>query len=410
MSTNAMPDPRAIADLPELSEIIADPSVAGFPDDFADLFGGTQARLLRITLYGQQGVMVFRNKDLREMAANPAVGMAVEHGFLQRLYRNQVFASNPPVHGPMRQVIARPLSPVGISSLVQLAKRVAAELIDEVVGRREIDFYSHFSERFTARFWGAVFEMTDGEVEHLTETVRATAPVFSLEHTPARVAAFSGAMDRYLDTVAEAIHRALDRGGNELLTSMAAGFDAVEGDGKPERLGEMIAANVYDGLHTVAVAGGNILYQLLLARDDLLAVRADPVLLSNAVTEGLRLWTPLIYTGRCALRDLEFSGTLIPRGTQIIMLWAAGNRDPGIFENPDRYDLFRTQQDERTFGGGVHICPGRYMVRMLTRTMLEAVLAPDIRIELTGDRPTWLKPSSLRQLNRLQVAISRDRP
>lgn len=55
----------------------------------------------------------------------------------------------------------------------------------------------------------------------------------------------------------------------------------------------------------------------------------------------------------------------------------------------------------------MHICAGRHVVQMLARVMFEAVLAPDIQIELTGDRPTWLARSSARQLKRMQVTIRR---
>jgi len=72
------------------------------------------------------------------------------------------------------------------------------------------------------------------------------------------------------------------------------------------------------------------------------------------------------------------------------MLWAAGNRDPDAFERPNSFDLFRRNQADTTFGGGVHICPGRYVVRMLAQVVLETVFAPDVWIELVGDRPTWM--------------------
>lgn len=405
MSTSLATGP-AIADLVNLSAVIPDPTVAGFSEDFSALFCRADARLLRSTL-SKGGVVVFRHKDLREMAANPAVGMAVEHAHFQRFYGNLVFTKNPPIHGPMRLVIARPLSPKHIPRLAQIAKQVASELLDEVVGQGEIDFGWQYSERFTARFWAALFEMTEDEAERLTEAVRAIGPAFLFDRTPEQVAAVTTAMDRYLELIANAIHRALMRGGNPLLEEMAVAFNAVHGETKPARLEEMIAANVFDGLHTTAVAGTNALYQLLLSPDDLTRVRENPSLVSNALAEGLRLWSPLIYTERYALTDLEFAGTLIPQGAAIGMLWAAGNRDPDVFTHPNRYDLVRGQQSETTFGGGIHICPGRHVVRMLTHTLLDAVLAPGVRIELTGPGPTWIAPSSARQLNRMQVTIRR---
>jgi cytochrome P450 len=405
----AAPGVRAIADLHDLGDV--DPGFAtnGFSAHFLELLFGTDVRLLRSDLQNDGGVLVFRNGDLREVAANSDVGMAVEYRHFKRFFRNLVFATNPPVHAPMRQVIARPLTPRNIPGLSQLAKRIAADVVSEVVGRGEIDFYAQIGERFTALFWGSLFAMTEYEIERLVEIVREIAPVFCFEHGSEEILAINTAMDEYLDLIARAVTRTLARGGNEVLVTMAAAFNTIDVGTRPARLGDMIAANIFDGLHTTSVLGGNALYQLLLSRDDLAAVRADLDLVSNAVAEGARLWSPLIFTGRCALRDLELAGTFIPRGTSITMLWAAGNRDPDVFERPNQYDLLRRQRIDMTFGGGARICPGRYAVRMLASTMLEAVLAPSVLIELSGATPTWKARSSARQLSRLPVTLTRVR-
>lgn len=403
---------RAIANLPKLSDFIPEPPITWFPEDFSCLFARTEAHLLQNTLLKIGGVKVggvvaFRHNDLRELAANPALGMPAEYPYAPRFFRNLIFTTNPPIHGSMRQVLSRPLGPINIQRFEQVAKRVVAELINEVVERGEIDFCSEFNERFTARFWGEIFEMTADEVEQLIEVLPGMAALAFLDPTAEEVAAITVSVDRYLDLVAIAIGRALKKGGNELLESMATAFNAIEDETKPDRLEEMLAANLFDGMHTVAVAGANALYQLLVSPDHLPAVHSDRSLVSNVLTEGLRLSPPVIFSHRCALRDLEFQGTWIPRGTMIMLLLAAGNRDPQVFEHPDRYDLWRGKQGDVTFGGGVHICPGRHIAGMLTRAMLEAVLAPDIQIALSGDPPTWIARSSMRQIKRLQVTIGR---
>jgi cytochrome P450 len=400
--------------LPELARFIPGGGTDGYPEDFNELFSQTDARLLRGPLeestFQKGGVVVFRNKDLRELAANPAVGVlssSQEFPSFHRFVRNLVFATNPPIHGQMRHVIARPLMPRQIPRLIEVAKRIAEELIDEVAGQGAFDFCSRFSERLTARFWGALFEMTDGETERLADAARAVAPIFLLRRTAEETSAVARAMDNYIEFLADVIDRALERGGNDLLEAMAASFHAIEDERKPDRVAEMIAANVFEGVHTAAVAASNVLFQLLLCPDALAAVRADVSLAANAVTEGLRLSPPVTVLGRCALTDIEFAGTLIPQGTAIAMLWGAGNRDPETFERPNRYDLLRKNRSETTFGGGAHICPGRYVARMLAHVVLETVLAPDLRIELAGNRPAWIARSSVRQLERMQVIVAR---
>lgn len=351
-------------------------------------------------------VVAFRNKDLLALAAHPAVGMLpLEYHRFQRFFRSQIFATNPPIHGPMRQVFARPLAPKQLVSLNESAKRIATDLVNELIGRGQIEFNTQFIDRYIARFWGTVFEMTAEEMEQLPESVRPLTEAALVTSTPNENDSLD-LFDKYIDLVSRSIHRSLERGGSPLLRSMADLFDVVEGEAKPQQVSEMIAVNAIDGVHTAAVACSNVLYQLLASPNDLSTLRANLDLTSNAVREGLRLYPPLIELSRYALQDLEFAETFIPRGTAISMLWAAGNRDPEVFENPNRYDLFRKRRAETTFGGGAHICPGRFTARMLVQTMLEIVLAPNVLIELTDDSPKWLATSFSRQLDRIPVSVS----
>lgn len=404
-----------MSDLPEFSDAISRTGADGFPEDFSVLFRHPQARLLQ---NGKGAIVVFRNKDLVEIAANPAVtsmpmeylldrGSLVGYSSIERFMRNLVFTADRPSHMSRRQMIARPLMPRQVASLAPLAERIVRELISEVAGRGIIDFTTQFCLRFTVKFWSALFKMTDHEESVMPEILHGMTPLLFLSRTPEESSLANMATGRYLDLISTAIHRSLCRDGCDLLQAMSAGFDVVDSESKPDPIGVMIAANVFEGIHTAAVGSANAVYQLLRCPEALAAARADPSLASNAVAEGLRLSPPLTITERYASEDLELAGVAIPRGTAVGMLWAAGNRDPGAYENPNRYEIFRRQRNEMTFGGGARICPGRYTVRMLVNTVIQGILAPDIRIDLTTDRPTWLARSFGRQLSSMPVTIRR---
>ena len=89
------------------------------------------------------------------------------------------------------------------------------------------------------------------------------------------------------------------------------------------------------------------------------------------------------------------------------MMWAAANRDPGVFDDPDSYRLTRQIQHGTTFGGGAHLCPGRNVARMLTEIAVTALTAPDVDIALVGDDHEWATHSMMRQLTALPVTIRR---
>ncbi len=89
-------------------------------------------------------------------------------------------------------------------------------------------------------------------------------------------------------------------------------------------------------------------------------LRADPSLVEGAVEEVLRFAPVVAGTLRVAMEDLEMDGVAIPEGTMVSPTMAAANRDPAVYEDPDRFDITRTQpQPHQSFGGGPHFCLGR---------------------------------------------------
>ncbi|WP_143543142.1 cytochrome P450 [Rhodococcus sp. NCIMB 12038] len=101
----------------------------------------------------------------------------------------------------------------------------------------------------------------------------------------------------------------------------------------------------------------------------------DPTLVDNAIEEVLRFYPPVRYTGRIATRDVEIDGHLIREGGQIMTMWLSGGRDPRFWQNPDTFDITRSNLNgHMTFGVGIHACLGQHIARMETRAVLNALL------------------------------------
>lgn len=102
---------------------------------------------------------------------------------------------------------------------------------------------------------------------------------------------------------------------------------------------------------------------------ELLASR--PELAMRAVEEVMR-YSPVIFGAmRVALEDVELEGMLIPAGTLVICNTAAANRDPAVYDSPDRFDITREgAAPMQTFGAGAHYCLGANLAR---RELAEAL-------------------------------------
>ena len=124
-------------------------------------------------------------------------------------------------------------------------------------------------------------------------------------------------------------------------------------------------------------------------------------LMPSAVEELVRWVSPVVYMRRTAMVDCELHGRAIARGDKVVIFFGAANRDPRVFEHPERLDLTRAPNDHVAFGGGgPHFCLGAHFARLEVGTMLRELLTRLSDIEPVGPA-TWLPsnfisgPSSL---------------
>jgi cytochrome P450 len=105
-------------------------------------------------------------------------------------------------------------------------------------------------------------------------------------------------------------------------------------------------------------------------------LRADPGRIANFVEECLRLESPIKGSFRLALEDTKISGVEIPAGSIVMAMVGAANRDPRVFQDPDRFDARRSNARRNiAFGYGEHFCPGASLARTEARISLERILA-----------------------------------
>lgn len=134
------------------------------------------------------------------------------------------------------------------------------------------------------------------------------------------------------------------------------------------------------------------------------ALHADPQRVSAVVEETLRYDPPVQLVGRIAADDITIRDTTVPKGDTMLLLVAAGHRDPEAFERPDEFDPDRDQIRHLGFGKGPHFCLGAPLARLEAAVALSAVTRrfPDARID--GD-VTYKTNLTLRGLEALSVAV-----
>jgi cytochrome P450 len=116
---------------------------------------------------------------------------------------------------------------------------------------------------------------------------------------------------------------------------------------------------------------------------DLLA--GDRTLMPAAIEEALRWSTPGRGFVRTAVRDTDIAGQPIRAGQRVYLLYAAGNFDPAVFAQPQRFNILRDQdQQHLAFGFGPHVCIAGQLVRLVTALLFGELLDHYPRFELAG--------------------------
>jgi cytochrome P450 len=93
-------------------------------------------------------------------------------------------------------------------------------------------------------------------------------------------------------------------------------------------------------------------------------LRGEPGLIERFAEESLRYEGAVQSNFRTLTADTEFRGVRMGKGAMVLLSWAAANRDPEAFPEPQSFDVDRESvRSHLAFGGGIHTCAGAALAR-----------------------------------------------
>ena len=211
------------------------------------------------------------------------------------------------------------------------------------------------------------------------------------------------------DKVRDYLHELIDHRRAEPADDLLSGLIAVADGEDRLTVGEMMMTVILiygAGFETTTNLIGNMVHTLLRNPDQLARMRADRSLVPAAVEEVLRYESPVQVDSRYAFEDVEIAGSLVRKGFVVMTLLGAANRDPAVIEDPDRFDVGRSEVPLLSFSSGIHYCLGASLARLEGQVVLAALLDRFPVWEATEEHPPWKPRLTLRGLARLPVALS----
>lgn len=312
-----------------------------------------------------------------------------------------ILDSDPPMHTPLRTVMADVISPRNMRPLRAGFQEFATPLVDRLLDMREFDAITDLAEIFPIRVFGdAVGIPREGRAENL------------LAHGAMNFAQFGpedARYEHYMQAGEHTIEWTMNNCARENLTRDGLGAKiwahADAGVVAPEEAAVLVRALLSAGLDTTVIAIGNTLRCLTANPDQWDLVHATPRLAKFAIDEALRFESPFQSFFRTTAREVEVGDVVLPEDSKLIVFPGAANRDERRFgDDADKYRIEREAGGHLTFGMGIHQCVGQPVSR-LEMEVLFGELAKRVRsIEPAGEPVPFLH-NTLRGLSSLPVRI-----
>ncbi|WP_460108542.1 cytochrome P450 [Streptomyces sp. YKOK-J1] len=318
---------------------------------------------------------------------------------------------DPPEHDRLRRMAMRhfgpPHTPGLVAGLDSDLSAVVTGLIDDCADREEIDIVDDFAYPFPVTV-----------ICHLLGVPREDEPRFHLwvndiidaiaydPKTDPKEKLEKGLRARqdlrqYLGGLLEQRH---GRPGDDLLARLA-NDDGPDGRMTDEEIVATANLLLIAGHETTVNLITNGMLTLLRHPEVLRRLSDDPDLVVPLVEELLRYEPPVhIIPWRAAYSDITVADTVIPKGSQIMLMLASGSRDPDRFHDPDRFDPDRRDNQHLGFGSGIHLCFGGPLARRETQIALTELVRRLDRPSLVTDPPPYRRSPILRGPIHLRVA------
>ncbi|MCC5841700.1 MAG: cytochrome P450 [Opitutales bacterium] len=188
--------------------------------------------------------------------------------------------------------------------------------------------------------------------------------------------------------------------GSALETYLARRFDEAEARPDEDFFSALTRAEVEGrrltreemmGFANLVFAGGRdtiintvaAIFAVLAERPDVLvALRANPALVTTAGEEFFRVASPLTHIGRVCPQGATVGGVAVQPDERVSLCWASANFDESIFAEPEAFRADRRPNPHIAFGSGVHTCLGAAHARLIVRALLRLLAERVERIEV----------------------------
>lgn len=347
---------------------------------------------LRDRTLGHADDSMMTEAQLAEINANAAI----------RGLRQTMLLKNPPDHTRLRGLVVKAFDARRTEAMRDRIRAIANELVDGFIDAGSGDLVSLFTHPLPVIVICDLLGIPEADRAEFVGGSRVNGRL--IDPAPMSAAEIeesnrrSAESQAYFESICDA-RRSDPR--DDLITALVES-ETEHGKLSRAELTSNISLLFAAGHETTVNLMGNALVALYRNPEQLELLRSDLTRMPQAVEEFLRYDSSVQLTARDALEDTEVCGINVRRGSSVMAILGAANRDPAVFDRPDELDVTREKVKPLSFGGGIHLCLGAQLARIEADEALKVLFErlPDLQLDDPAN-PQWKNTITLRGVTTL---------
>ena len=302
-----------------------------------------------------------------------------------------LLSADPPHHARYRALVNKALSARRVAGMEDYCREVVTEIIDSFIDDGKVELVKQFADELPMSVIADQIGIPRTDLKEYKQ--RADLAIGGIEtKIPPEMekkAFLAGKeMQQFFISVAEERRQ---NPKDDIMTTLATA--EMETDDEPRRLTDNEILSILQqlqvaGKETTAHCLGMTMLALLENPEQMEALQNDPSLIPNMVEESLRFETPVRALFRIATKDTELGGEAIAKGQNLMLIYAAANRDNEQFPEAEKFDVGReNSRTQMAFSAGPHYCVGSALARLEIRVAYEELLSRMKNIRRDPDYP-----------------------
>src|ERR1700723_2048825 len=343
-----------------------------------------------------------------ESESDPELGAYGEHG--------NMIMSDPPEHDRQRRQAMRHFGPPHTTALIPGTEpditKLCNELLDKAKGRTRIDIVDDYAYpvpvMVICKILGVPLKdepQFHAWIHDFMAGITDMGPEAATEEGEGRAAQGKESTAALMQYLTELIQRFVREPGESMLSKMV-NDDGPDGPMSPKEAvsnaGLLLVAGHDSTVNTIS----HCVLTVLRNPGSFELLRRRPELIPGAIEEVLRLESAVqFFPSRSATDDIEITGTSIPKGSPVRLIYGAANRDPLRFPDPNKFNPARSDNQHFGWGSGIHTCFGGPLARLEVNVALETFIGRVENPRLVAAPPAYRRSNVFRGPRHLMVDI-----